>query len=197
MQKESVGDIKAKLNACGLFLFGNKSILESKLALVESILLLANKKDMNGSWNVEEFDLIISLLPSDSNTWAAGDVNFVFGIVNSRSCASSILNNPQSTALLEKLRVYVTERLTVVPRLKHRVVTADSLLPMINALSKKSAKKWGQKEVKLLMENFADLHSIDGNSSSAAAVDHYVSFLGQLNVFYGLRPDIRAQIESC
>lgn len=191
---ELLSDIKGKLVRFGLALRGRKSGLSLKLQQAESLNDLIKTKPAGENWSIEEMTMLTDFLPgSDLECWEPADVLFLQPILNAHSHSADA---PAAiTTKASDINEFYRRHLAPTGRAKALTVSADELVPMMTTLRKKAHVKWGKKEVDLLLENFANVATIDTNISSAAAVDLYLLFFADLTAFYVRRPDIKAIVD--
>lgn len=193
MAGEFVVDIKKKWIKFGLPVFGNKGVLSEKLAKAEELVNITDAKEANDLWSSEEVLQFIAFLPADVSNWVPADVQFAYENFNTHACDPSTVG--EFAQFFQDMCNYMDEHFSTTPRMKSLTVLADVLVPMMTTLARKKPAEWKQKHIDLLITHYGDVHLIDGANSDPAAVDQYCTFLGQLQEFYVLRPDLRAVID--
>jgi hypothetical protein len=195
---QPLNEIKSKLTKLLLPSHEKKSVVELRLKLAEEIQEIDASKTVGENWTIQELTTVVAFLPgADPELWEPSYVRFLQPIIN-RRCYPHNPAPPEDIVqkVNEIFKFHRTKFSRPVDRPRKVLqVTADELVPMMQALANKPAAKWGEKEVALLRSDFSQVSTIDANRSSANSINMYLTFFKELSAFYIRRPDIRAQLD--
>lgn len=192
----TLNTVKEKLSELGWPLSGNKKVLNAKLAHIDAVKRLRSEAPIDHAWTLEEIAEFTRYLPlNETESWLPCEVYLCYEAVNSRPCSPEVMSITENRLVLEKMRDYWVNHLIAQPRLKTRVVTADSLEPMMTKLFKKNVTKWGETEGDLLLAGLGDVAIIDGLKSTYQSIERYGKLMGLLTTFYLRRPDIKVKVD--
>jgi hypothetical protein len=126
--------------------FREQEVLDVKLAHIYTVKRLRSDAPIDHESTLDEMAEFTRYLPlNDTDSWLPCEVYLCYEAMNSKSCSAEVMSVTENRLVLEKMRDYWVNHLTAQPKLKTRVVTADSLEPMMTKLFKKRCQEVGGK----------------------------------------------------